>query len=56
MTQFIVEAIVLCEVGGVIGVLLGILGGNLTTYALKMTPVIPIDWIIFGLMLLASAA
>ena len=28
MTQFIMEAIVLCEVGGVIGVVLGILGGN----------------------------
>ena len=28
MTQFIMEAIVLCEVGGVIGVGLGILGGN----------------------------
>src|SRR4029077_11067888 len=30
MTQFIIEAIVICEVGGVIGVLLGILGGNAT--------------------------
>ena len=29
MAQFIMEAVVLCEVGGVIGVVLGILGGNL---------------------------
>ena len=28
MTQFIMEAVVLCEVGGVIGVAFGILGGN----------------------------
>ena len=28
MTQFIMEAVVLCEVGGAVGVVLGILGGN----------------------------
>ena len=32
MTQFIMEAIVLCEVGGVIGVVLGILGGNVLAW------------------------
>jgi putative ABC transport system permease protein len=51
MTQFIVEAIVLCEVGGVIGVLLGILGGNAAAYALEMPVAIPVDWIIFGLLI-----
>ncbi len=49
MTQFIMEAVVLCEVGGVMGVLLGILGGNATAYFLKLTPVIPVDWIFIGL-------
>jgi putative ABC transport system permease protein len=51
MTQFIMEAIVICEVGGVLGVLLGILGGNATAYFLKLTPVIPVDWIIIGLVI-----
>lgn len=51
MTQFIVEAIVLCEVGGVIGVILGILGGNAAAYALEVPPVIPVDWVIFGLLI-----
>src|SRR6185436_19638497 len=51
MTQFIIEAIVLCEVGGVIGVVLGILGGNATAYFLKLTPVIPVDWIVMGLVM-----
>lgn len=51
MTQFIVEAIVICEVGGVIGVLLGVLGGNATAYYLKLTPVLPIDWIVLGLII-----
>jgi len=49
MTQFIMEAIVLCEVGGVIGVALGILGGNVAAYFFKVPPVIPFDWVAIGL-------
>jgi putative ABC transport system permease protein len=49
MTQFIMEAVVLCQVGGVIGVILGILGGNATAFFLKLTPVLPVDGIIIGL-------
>ena len=41
MVQFIMEAIVLCEVGGAIGVVLGILGGNVAGHGLKLPPVIP---------------
>jgi putative ABC transport system permease protein len=51
MAQFIMEAIVLCELGGVVGVVLGILGGNATAYFLKLAPVIPVDWIIIGLVI-----
>ena len=51
MTQFIMEAIVLCEVGGIIGVGLGILGGNAAAVFLKVPPVVPVDWIIFGLLI-----
>jgi putative ABC transport system permease protein len=49
MAQFIMEAVVLCEVGGVMGVIMGILGGNVTAYFLKLPPVIPMDWVIIGL-------
>ena len=49
MTQFIMEAVVLCELGGVVGVGLGILGGNATAYFLKLAPVVPVDWIFIGL-------
>ena len=49
MTQFIMEAVVLCELGGIVGVVLGILGGNATAYFLKLAPVIPVDWIFIGL-------
>jgi len=51
MTQFIMEAIVICEVGGAAGVALGILGGNATAYFLKLKPVLPVDWVIIGLVI-----
>jgi len=51
MTQFIMEAIVICQVGGIIGVVLGILGGNATAYFLKLAPVIPVDWVVIGLVI-----
>jgi putative ABC transport system permease protein len=49
MGQFILEAIVLCEVGGSVGVILGILGGNLLALLLKLPPVVPMDWVALGL-------
>ncbi len=51
MAQFIMEAVVLCEVGGVIGVVLGILGGNVLAWFMKVPPAIPVDWIVLGLVL-----
>ncbi|HEY5910468.1 MAG TPA: ABC transporter permease [Verrucomicrobiae bacterium] len=51
MTQFIIEAIVICEVGGLFGVILGIFGGNATAYFMKLTPVIPVDWVVIGLVI-----
>ncbi len=51
MTQFITEAIVICEVGGVLGVALGIAGGNGAAYFLKVPPSIPFDWAALGLFI-----
>ena len=51
MTQFISEAVVLCEVGGVIGVALGILGGNAVAVFLEVPPALPIDWMVVGLVI-----
>jgi len=51
MAQFILEAVVLCEIGGLVGVGLGILGGNVLALALKLPPAIPVDWVIIGLMI-----
>jgi putative ABC transport system permease protein len=51
MTQFIMEAVMLCEVGGAAGVVLGIGGGNVAAYFLKSSPVVPVDWIVIGLLI-----
>jgi len=49
MAQFILEAIVLCEVGGAAGVVLGVAGGDIAAYFLDLPKVLPIDWILIGL-------
>jgi len=51
MTQFILEAVMLCELGGIVGVLLGIAGGNATAFFLKLPAVIPFDWALIGLLI-----
>ena len=49
MTQFILEAIVLCEVGGILGVALGVSGGDVAAYFMHLPKVLPLDWIAIGL-------
>jgi putative ABC transport system permease protein len=49
LTQFIMEAVVLCEVGGVIGVALGVAGGDVAAHFMKLPKVLPVDWIFIGL-------
>jgi putative ABC transport system permease protein len=49
LAQFIMEAIILSEVGGIIGIILGILGGNIAAMLMSVSPVIPLDWTLIGL-------
>jgi putative ABC transport system permease protein len=49
MAQFILEAVVLCEVGGAVGVALGVGGGDLVALLLHLPKVLPVDWILIGL-------
>jgi putative ABC transport system permease protein len=51
LLQFVLEAVVLCELGGAVGIVLGILAGNATAVALKVAPAIPFDWIALGLFI-----
>jgi putative ABC transport system permease protein len=50
LTQFLLEAVLLCEVGGVVGILLGLIGGNLAALILHLQAVFPLDWAIIGLV------
>jgi len=48
--QFLLEAIILCNIGGVIGVLLGLGLGNIVTMMTSFEVSIPMGWAIFGLV------
>jgi putative ABC transport system permease protein len=48
LTQFILEAIVLSEIGGLIGIMVGVAAGNILALTLSVPPVIPWDWVAIG--------
>lgn len=48
--QFLVEAISLSLVGGMAGIVLGVVGGNMVAVALGVSVVIPVFWIMVGLI------
>ncbi len=50
LSQFLFEAILLCEFGGVIGIILGIGAGNLLGTVLNTPISIPYDWVVIGLL------
>ncbi|MCS7229721.1 MAG: ABC transporter permease [Candidatus Kryptonium sp.] len=51
LTQFLLEAIALSQFGGVIGIILGVIGGNILALILKTTPIIPYDWVVLGFVI-----
>ena len=50
LMQFLLEAVVLCNVGGVIGIALGFLLGNLFTFFTAFEARIPLGWAVFGVV------
>ncbi|PWG79670.1 ABC transporter permease, partial [Pararcticibacter amylolyticus] len=52
--QFLLEAIVICLIGGLAGIVLGILIGNLVAVLLGASFLIPWAWIILGVILCVS--
>jgi putative ABC transport system permease protein len=47
--QFLLEAVVLCNIGGVVGVVLGFGLGNLVAVFTHFEPRVPLEWAIIGL-------
>jgi putative ABC transport system permease protein len=49
--QFLTEAVVICQMGGVAGIILGILIGNITSAIIDAGFIIPWNWMLLGVSL-----
>ncbi len=50
LMQFLIEAVSLSLVGGLAGIVVGIIGGNIGAKLLNATPVFPLGWAMAGLL------
>lgn len=50
-SQFLVEALVICQMGGLIGTLFGIILGNVIAYAFEVSFIVPWFWILMSIVL-----
>jgi len=48
VSQFLAETIFICQIGGLLGILFGLLGGNAMAVWIEADPVIPIWAVLFG--------
>jgi putative ABC transport system permease protein len=51
LVQFLIEAIVICQLGGLVGVILGILAGNGVASAAEGTFIIPWGWVTLAVII-----
>ncbi len=49
-TQFLLEAVILCNIGGVFGVVIGFGLGNLVAVFTDFEPRVPLEWAVIGLV------
>ena len=54
LTQFLMEAIFLSEFGGIVGIIMGVAGGNMVAVIFNIPAVIPIDWAVIGLVVCSA--
>ena len=50
LMQFLTEAIVICQLGGIVGIILGILVGNIMTYFMGGSFLVPWAWMALGIV------
>ena len=48
LIQFLTEAVVICQAGGIVGIILGILVGNLVSVLIKSSFVVPWNWMLLA--------
>src|SRR5262245_25292039 len=49
-TQFLLEAVLLCNLGGIVGVAAGFALGNVVALFTRFAPHVPMEWALFGLL------
>jgi putative ABC transport system permease protein len=50
LMQFLLEAVILCNIGGIVGVLAGFGMGNVVTFFAPFAIVVPVEWAVIGLV------
>jgi putative ABC transport system permease protein len=50
LSQFLLEAVILSEFGGLVGIILGVIVGNILASIMNATNLLPINWIIIGVL------
>jgi len=48
MTQFLTEAVIICQLGGIVGVILGFIAGNLVAWGVGGSFIVPWAWMALG--------
>lgn len=56
LRQFLFEAFFLCQIGGIIGIILGALVGNIVAVSFDITAVFPWGWALFAVALVTAIA
>ena len=54
LTQFLLEAVFLSQFGGIVGIILGVSGGNIVSFIFNIPAVIPMDWALIGLIVCSA--
>ncbi|MBC8044312.1 MAG: ABC transporter permease [Rhizobacter sp.] len=54
LSQFLIESVFLSEVGGLIGILLGVIGGNVLAISLGTSVVFPWDWALTSVLVCSA--
>ena len=54
LMQFLLEAMALSQFGGLLGIILGVIGGNLLAVVFSVKPVFPYDWVVIGFLICSA--